>query len=65
MRLSNLLGRGVFAVAVVAMLAMPVQARTNDERTWSAPVRERIVKIVSKLKGAIRTFGDGLSDPRP
>lgn len=69
MRQMNLVGRGVLAVAVVMVLAVPAQARTNSEQTvWSAAGREqiaKIVKIVKKVKGVIRTFGDGLSDPKP
>jgi hypothetical protein len=65
----NLVGRGVLVVAVVMMLTVPAQARTNaQEQGWSGAGREqiaKIVKIVKKLKGAIRTFGDGLSDPKP
>jgi hypothetical protein len=65
----NLVGRGVLAVAVVMVLAVPAQARTNNEQaTWSAAGREHIAKIVrmaKKVKGVIRTFGDGLIDPRP
>jgi hypothetical protein len=69
MRQLNLVGRGVLTVAVVMVLAMPAQARTNNEQpVWSAVGREqiaKIVRIVKKVKGAIRTFGDGLTDPRP
>jgi hypothetical protein len=69
MRQLNLVGRGVVVVAVVMMLSVPAQARTNDqEQRWSTAGREqiaKIVKIVKKVKGAIRTFGDGLIDPRP
>jgi hypothetical protein len=69
MRQMNLVGRAVLAVAVVMVLAVPAQARTNnDEPVWSAAGREqiaKIVKIVKKVKGVIRTFGDGLIDPRP
>lgn len=70
MRQLNLVGRGVLVVSVVMMLAAPAaQARTNNqEQVWSGPGREQIaqiVKIIKKVKGAIRTFGDGLTDPRP
>jgi len=69
MRQLNLVGRGVLVAAVVMMLAVPVQARTNSQETvWSGSAREqiaKIVKIVKKMKGAVRTFGDGLSDPKP
>ena len=69
MRQLNLVGRGVLVAAVVMVLAAPAQARTNSQETvWSGPGREqiaKIVKIVKKLKGAVRTFGDGLSDPKP
>jgi hypothetical protein len=69
MRQLNLVGRGVLVAAVVMVLAVPVQARTNSQETvWSGAGREqiaKIVKIVKKLKGAVRTFGDGLTDPKP
>jgi hypothetical protein len=59
----------VLVAAVVMMLTVPAQARTTNGATvWSGPGREqiaKIVKIIKKVKGAIRTFGDGLSDPRP
>jgi hypothetical protein len=69
MRQLNLVGRGVLAMAVVLMLAVPAQARTNNEEAvWKAAAREQVaqlVKIVKKMKGVIRTFGDGLTDPKP
>jgi hypothetical protein len=69
MRQLNLVGRGVLVAAVVMVLAAPAQARTNSqEPVWSGAGREqiaKIVKVVKKLKGAIRTFGDGLTDPKP
>ncbi|HEX8616676.1 MAG TPA: hypothetical protein VF911_03725 [Thermoanaerobaculia bacterium] len=66
MRQMNLVGRGVLAVAVVMMLATPAEAKTNDGgATWSGAAREQLVKIVKKVKGVVRTFGDGLSDPKP
>jgi hypothetical protein len=46
------------------VLAAPVQARPNDDGSWSGIARERIVKFLKKL-GNIITFGDGLTDPRP
>ena len=69
MRQLNLVGRGVLVAAVVMVLTAPAQARTNSQETvWSGPGREqiaKIVKIMKKLKGVVRTFGDGLSDPKP
>jgi uncharacterized membrane protein len=69
MRQINLVGRGVLAVAVVAMLSMPAEARTNtQDPAWTGSVREQIAKIVKfakKVKGSIVTLGDGLSDPKP
>jgi hypothetical protein len=69
MRQSNFVGRGVLVVAVVMMLGTSAEARTNDgNATWSAAAREQIaqfVKIVKKVKGVVRTFGDGLTDPKP
>ena len=59
------LGRGVVAFAVVVVLAAPVQARPWDDQPglgWVFRAKERIVKVI---RTTIRTFGDGLSDPKP
>jgi hypothetical protein len=61
----QLIGRGVVAVAVVVALAVPVQAMPSGEQPgfgWFFKSRERIVKII---KRTIKSFGDGLSDPKP
>ena len=53
-------GRGLVASAVVVMLAAPVQALPKDDDGWSLP---RLVKVIKKL--VVRTFGDGVTIPRP
>lgn len=61
-RLFNVIVRGVVAVAVVMSLSMPVQARPIDDG-WFEAKRERVLKFLKTL--VIRSFGDGLSDPKP
>ena len=60
------LGRGVVAFAVVVVLAAPMQARQWGEDQpglgWFFRAKERIVKVI---RTTVRTFGDGLSDPKP
>jgi len=50
-------------LAVLIVLASPMQAASNDDATWIGKNRERIVKILKKL--GVRTFGDLMEDPRP
>ncbi|MDQ3280158.1 MAG: hypothetical protein M3Q69_01955 [Acidobacteriota bacterium] len=58
------IGRGVFAAAVVVMLAAaPVQAQENDGGGSVMERGRQIVKIIRKL--TVRVFGDVLIDPRP
>jgi hypothetical protein len=57
--LLNRVGRGVVAAAVVAMLAVPAQAQPQDKEGF-AP---RLIKAVKRL--VVRTFGDGVTVPRP
>lgn len=50
--------RGVVAVSVIAVLAMPAEARpVNKDRS----IRDYFTKIVK----VVRAFGDMLVDPRP
>ncbi|HYI13047.1 MAG TPA: hypothetical protein VEK57_28635 [Thermoanaerobaculia bacterium] len=53
------------AVAVLCILAMPVQARPNDDDSWFEMKRSKIVKMLKRLGGMVGSLGDGLSDPRP
>ncbi|HYO77130.1 MAG TPA: hypothetical protein VE010_11760 [Thermoanaerobaculia bacterium] len=57
--------RGVLAVAVVMVLAAPAQAMPSDapDFGWFGRTRDRIVKVIKRM--TVRTFGDGLSDPKP
>jgi hypothetical protein len=55
--------RGVLVVSVVVMMAVPAQAATVTPGEWVGRGKERIVKLLKRWTA--RTFGDGLSDPRP
>ena len=55
--------RGLAMIAVMVMLASPMQAASSDDATWIGKNRERIVKFL-KMLGA-RTFSDLLVDPIP
>lgn len=63
-RVSNAVVRASLVLSVVVVLAVPVQARPNDDGSWSGITRERIVKFLKKL-GSVVSFGDMLADPRP
>ncbi len=60
---SKALGRGVLAVSMVLVLAVPAQAKPRDGGSWLQRKIDPIVKIVKKL--VIKSMGDGLSDPWP
>ncbi len=66
-QLFSLSARGVLAVVVVVVLAAPVQAASVEipELRWAGRTRDRIVQIMKNVKKTIRSFGDGLIDPRP
>ena len=53
--------RGLVGLSLVVMLAVPAQARPGDG-SWLEEGRGRIIKIIKKI---VKTFGDGLVDPRP
>lgn len=55
--------RGVVAVSIVMSMAVPARAATVTPGEWLGRGKERVVKFLKKL--TTRTFGDGLSDPRP
>jgi hypothetical protein len=64
-RVFNGFGRALVVVSVLVALAIPAEARTRSgEEKWIAdnPLT-RVVKILKKL--AVKTFGDGLTDPKP
>lgn len=52
--------RGLVGLSLVVMLAVPAQARPGDG-SWLEP--GRVIKIIKKI--VVKTFGDGLTDPRP
>jgi hypothetical protein len=54
--------RGVVAVSLLMALAVPAQAKPGDG-TWLERKRQSIVKLLKQF--GIRSFGDGLTDPRP
>lgn len=62
MRGVSKVARGVLAVSIVFVLAVPVQAGPRDGGRWFDRVTDPIVKVVKKV---VRTLGDGLIDPRP
>jgi hypothetical protein len=59
---SKTVARGVLAVSIVMVLAVPAQAKTRDGGRWFERKIDPIVKIVKKL---MTSLGDGLVDPRP
>jgi hypothetical protein len=64
-RVFNGFGRTLVVVSVLVALAIPAEARTQGgEGKWFTdnPIT-RVVKIIKKI--AVRTFGDGLIDPKP
>ena len=62
MRGVSKVARGVLAVSIVLVLAMPAQAKPRDGGRWLDRVTDPIVKIVKKL---VKSMGDGLGDPWP
>jgi hypothetical protein len=62
MRVLKPVARGVLAVSIVMVLAVPAQAKPRDGGRWFERKIDPIVKIVKKL---ITRLGDGLIDPRP
>lgn len=51
-------------VVVLLIVSPPLQARPHEDRSWRGPA-EKVVKFLQTLHGAVRSFGDGLTDPRP
>ena len=62
MRVSKAVARGVLAVSIVMVLAVPVQAKPRDSGRWFERKIDPIVKVIKKL---MTSLGDGLVDPRP
>jgi hypothetical protein len=62
MRVSKAATRGVLAVSIVMVLAMPAQAKPRDAGRWFERKIDPIVKIVKKV---MTSLGDGLIDPWP
>ena len=60
---SKAVARGVLAVSIVLVLAVPAQAKPREGGRWFERKIEPIVKIVKKL--IVKSMGDGLSDPWP
>jgi hypothetical protein len=66
MRSWNRVGRGVLVVAVMCVLAMPVQAAPSEDwGSWLRQKRERVVKMLKRAGGTITSLGDLMVDPRP
>jgi hypothetical protein len=59
---SKAVARGVLAVSIVMVLAVPAQAKPHNGGRWFERKIDPIVKIVKKL---VTSLGDGLIDPRP
>jgi hypothetical protein len=53
------IGRSVVAVAIVASIAVPLQAKPAGEG-WSP---DKIVKVVKRL--VVKSLGDWITTPRP
>jgi len=60
---SKAVARGVLAVSIVLVLAVPTQAKPRDGGRWFERKIDPIVKVIKKL--AMKTMGDGLGDPWP
>lgn len=55
--------RALFVLAVVVALSMPVAAAPRQKDRTPRVKENPIVKIIRQI--AVRTFGDGLTDPKP
>ena len=62
-RVLNASVRGVVAVSIVVAMAVPVQAKPVGPGDQLGRVKERIVRFLKAM--GVKTFGDGLVDPRP
>ncbi|MFL6247313.1 MAG: hypothetical protein ACJ74H_14875 [Thermoanaerobaculia bacterium] len=63
--MSRFVARGVVAVSIVTLLAVPAQAKPRDGGRWFEKRVDPIVKVLKRLLGSIKSEGDGLTDPRP
>ena len=59
---SKAVARGVLAVSIVMVLAVPAQAKPQGGGRWFERKIDPIVKVLKKL---MTSLGDGLVDPRP
>lgn len=55
--------RGVAVVSMVVALSMPAEAAARLKDRTPREKENPIVRILKQL--VVRTFGDGLTDPRP
>ena len=60
---SKAVGRGVLAVSIVMVLAVPAQAKPRGGGRWFDRKIDPIVKVIKKLM--LKSMGDMLEDPRP
>ena len=60
---SKAVARGVLAMSIVMVLAVPAQAKPREAGRWFERKIDPIVKIVKKL--VLKSMGDGLVDPWP
>jgi hypothetical protein len=64
-RVFNGFGRALVVVSVLVSLSIPAEARPLS-RERGTIIDNPIVRVVNVLKKlVIRTFGDGLTDPKP
>ena len=63
MRGVSKVARGVLAVSIVLVLAVPAQAKPRDGGRWFDRAIDPIVKVIKKF--VMKSTGDGLIDPRP
>jgi hypothetical protein len=64
-RVFNGFGRVLVVVSVLVALSIPAEARPMS-RDRDRIIENPLVRVVNVLKQlVIRTFGDGLTDPKP
>jgi hypothetical protein len=62
-RVLNASVRGLVVVSIVMTMAVPAQAKPANPGDAIGRVKDRVVRFIRSM--VVRTFGDGLSDPRP
>jgi len=55
--------RGLAVLSIVAALSVPADAAPRQKDRTPRVKENPIVKIIRQI--AVRTFGDGLTDPKP